>query len=215
MTAIVGESGSGKSTSAHLAAGLDTDYQGVIRFFGLPVPHDEGPELCSHRSSIGFVSQSFNLVSALSAGENVALALIARGVARGSALEAAHLQLRSLGLDPRASNRPSQLSGGERQRVAIARALAVGNRVIIADEPTGNLDRRNEDLVLEAFQLAVREGRTVVIVTHSPRVSELSDQVVRVEHGSFETVTDEIGAQASIDLDLQPSRLDRRWSRLV
>ena len=214
LTAIVGESGSGKSTSAHLAAGLDTEYQGIIRFFGIRVPCVEGPELCLHRASIGFVSQSFNLISALSAVQNVALALIARRTSSGQALRMAHQKLRSLGLDHRAHSRPDQLSGGERQRVAIARALAVGNRVIIADEPTGNLDLGNARLILKAFKAAVQEGQTVVIVTHSQRVAEGCDRVLRVESGRFTTALDDAANRMAMGPEEQRCRTGRRRSIL-
>jgi len=215
LTAIVGPSGAGKSTVAHLAAGLDTDYQGAILCFGSRLPVKEGPELYAHRASIGFVFQSLNLIRSLTALENVAFPLVMRGVAPSRAREAARLGLRSLALDHRGSSRPKDLSGGESQRVAIARALAAGNRVIIADEPTGHLDRDNEDLVLKALRLAVDEGRTVVIVTHSDRLAERSDRIIRVEGGRLEDIHHEAEQSAPNGSELQSVFAARRWFRPI
>ena len=165
---VLGTSGSGKSTLLNLIAGLDWPTSGVLRVFGRDLARMSRRELSLHRRrNVGMVFQSFNLISTMSALENVALALMFAGIPRREREERAHTLLVSVGLGARQSHRPRELSGGEQQRVAMARALANSPHVLLADEPTGNLDSKTAHEILELFaDLNARGGKTVVLVTH-------------------------------------------------
>jgi putative ABC transport system ATP-binding protein len=178
--AVLGPSGSGKSTFLTLAAGLDEPSAGEVRVFGRPLSRLSERELASYRSTdLALVFQSGNLWSALSAHENVATALRLAG--RHGDPDAA---LATFGLADRAHHRVNALSGGEQQRVAIAAAAARRAPLVLADEPTGELDERNEDIVLDAL-VRLREvaESTVIVVTHSERVAAAVDRVVEVRDG--------------------------------
>jgi putative ABC transport system ATP-binding protein len=185
MVAIMGPSGSGKSTLLHLLGALETPSSGSIalagrRFEGL----DDRELTLLRREGIGFVFQFFNLLPALNAEENVLLpALIAGRRDEAIAARASEL-LDRVGLAPRASHLPSELSGGEQQRVSIARALLMEPELVLADEPTGNLDSRSEAQVLELLAALNRdEGHTIVMVTHDPSAAAIAQRVVFLRDG--------------------------------
>jgi putative ABC transport system ATP-binding protein len=168
FVALLGRSGSGKSTLLNLIAGLDHPTSGSLRIDGVDLAAMSTGELSRHRQrSVGIIFQSFNLISSMTALENVALSMTFAGLSRREReARAAHL-LESMGLAGRQSHRPNELSGGEQQRVAISRALANNPRVLLADEPTGNLDSRTATEIMEVLKdLNVREGKTVILVSH-------------------------------------------------
>lgn len=193
--AIVGPSGSGKSTLMNLLGCLDRPTSGVLRIDGRDVTGMSDTELAAVRNrSIGFVFQSFQLLSRTSALDNVSLPLVYRGIGRSERVEASRASLESVGLGHRIDHRPAQLSGGEQQRVAIARALVGEPRLLLADEPTGNLDSRNGAEVMELFErLNAERGVAVVIVTHDRDVAERTRRQVRVLDGevALDTATSE------------------------
>ncbi|MBQ9274900.1 MAG: ABC transporter ATP-binding protein [Succinivibrio sp.] len=178
---IMGPSGSGKSTMMNIIGCMDTPSMGKVLLEGQDLSALTGAELTSiRRDKIGLIFQQFHLVNYLTALENVMLAQYYHSLPdEQEALEA----LKQVGLEKRASHLPSQLSGGEQQRVCIARALINYPRVILADEPTGNLDENNEKLVIELFKRMHEEGRTVIVVTHDPEVAEHSQRTVIIDHG--------------------------------
>jgi len=171
--ALLGTSGSGKSTLLNLVAGLDRPTDGSLRIFDQDLARMSSAELSLHRRrNVGIIFQSFNLVSTMSAAENVALPLMFADVARAERdAEAARL-LDTVGLADRRQHRPRELSGGEQQRVAIARALANKPHLLLADEPTGNLDSRTSREILTLLeQLNERDGKTIVMVTHDSSIA--------------------------------------------
>lgn len=184
FVSIIGPSGSGKSTLMHLVGCLDTPTTGRLVVDGADLSQAVPDVLARVRNrSIGFVFQSFNLLPRLDVTGNVELPLVYAGVPakerRRRAMEAAT----SVGLGDRLANRPSQLSGGQCQRVAIARALVNDPPLILADEPTGNLDSANGAIILELFERLHREGRTLVMVTHDPGIASRSKRVVEIADG--------------------------------
>jgi putative ABC transport system ATP-binding protein len=183
LVAVFGPSGSGKSTMLHLAAALDVPSAGDVRVFGRPLARLDERELATYRGrDISLVFQSSNLLSSLSAVENVVLSLTLAG--KQHTTQAAEAALDSFGLADRRRRRVSVLSGGEQQRVAIAAAAAREASLVLADEPTAELDERNEELVLAALRRLRDEfGSTVVIVSHSPRVADMADRVVELRDG--------------------------------
>jgi len=189
MISIVGPSGSGKSTLLHAIGGLDREYEGTIEIDGRDLRSMSDVELSGYRNRhFGFVFQTFNLLPHRTSAENVALpALFARGDEAPSAAEAqarAREVLARVDLSEKADALPTTLSGGQRQRVAIARALFNQPRVMLCDEPTGNLDSAMGNAIIELFRRLNREdGITVIIVTHDPRISESTERTVRVEDG--------------------------------
>ena len=187
--AVVGPSGSGKSTLMHLMGCLDRPTSGVLRVGGRDVATLHDGELAELRNrTIGFVFQSFQLLGRTSAMDNVALPLVYRGVRRAERRERAEAALRAVGLGHRLEHRPSQLSGGEQQRVAIARALVGEPRLLLADEPTGNLDTGSGAEVMRLLSDLVRDrGVAVVVVTHDHEVAALADRRVHVRDGLLET----------------------------
>jgi putative ABC transport system ATP-binding protein len=184
IVAVFGPSGSGKSTMLHLAAALDVPSAGDVRVLGRPLSRLDETELAAYRArDIALVFQSGNLWSSLSAEENVVLSLRLAG--KRQPKEAAEAALDSFGLADRRRRRVSVLSGGEQQRVAIAAAAAREAPLVLVDEPTAELDERNEELVLEALRRLRDEfGSTVVVVTHSPRVADVADRVVELRDGA-------------------------------
>jgi putative ABC transport system ATP-binding protein len=183
--AIRGRSGSGKTTLLNLIAGLDEPSGGEVRIDGWPMSRsDASARARFRRHQIGFVFQFFHLLPTLTALENVLLPLEIAGWPRPAALTAAGSWLRRVGLVEHAGRYPDTLSGGEQQRVAIARALVHRPRLVLADEPTGNLDRATGDAILAALlQLARQMSTTVLLVTHSHRVAERCDRVLSLEDG--------------------------------
>jgi putative ABC transport system ATP-binding protein len=182
--AIMGSSGSGKSTLMHILGCLDSPTSGTYRLDGQTVrdiPEDDLADLRNRH--IGFVFQSFNLVPRTTALANVELPLTYAGVPRPQRREAALAALDAVGMADRVGHLSSELSGGQQQRVAVARALVTNPSLILADEPTGNLDTRSTDEVLAIFERLNREGRTVVLITHEPEVAERARRVIRLGDG--------------------------------
>ncbi len=187
LVAIVGASGSGKSTLLHVAGGLDRDYAGRVSIDGRDLAQLSARELARLRNgTIGFVFQSFNLLPGLSAIENVMLPGMlgeATGEPPGAVRARAVDALVRVGLAGRASAPPARLSGGERQRVAIARALFVRPRVLLADEPTGNLDASTGEEIIRLFSELAAGGMAVLVVTHEERVSGAAARVLQLREG--------------------------------
>ncbi len=183
--AVVGPSGSGKSTLMHLLGGLDRPTAGVLRVDGRDVTALTDEQLAALRNAtIGFVFQSFQLLARTTAVDNVALPLVYRGVGRGERRRRAIAALESVGLGSRLGHRPNQLSGGEQQRVAIARALVGEPRVLLADEPTGNLDSGSGAEVLAILErLNAERGTAVVVVTHDREIAARAGRQVHVRDG--------------------------------
>jgi putative ABC transport system ATP-binding protein len=183
FVAVLGRSGSGKSTFLHLAAGLDEPSAGEVRAFGQPLGHLDERGLAAYRArTVALVLQSDNLWPDLTARENVVVAL--RLSHQSDASRRADTALAMFGLDRRADHRVKALSGGEQQRVAIAAAAAREAPLVLADEPTGELDAKNEKIVLDALnRLRAECGSTIVTVTHSRRVAETADRIVNITDG--------------------------------
>ena len=185
FVAIMGPSGCGKSTLLHLLGGLDLPTSGRVLLDGVDLSSlDDSALSVLRRQKIGFVFQFYNLIPVLSAVENVGLPLMLHGEADGEARARAWLE--RVGLGDRASQKPDQLSGGQQQRVALARALVAEPSLILADEPTGNLDSHAADEMLGLLRRAVADwGRTVVMVTHDPRMAIQADRVVLMRDGAI------------------------------
>jgi putative ABC transport system ATP-binding protein len=187
FVALTGPSGSGKTTMLEILGAISRPTSGSYRFDGVPLERRGDDDLADLRAArMGFVFQSFNLMPRMSALRNAALPLLYAGLARGERERRARELLRRLGLGSRLHHRPSQLSGGECQRVAIARALANRPLVILADEPTGNLDQRTGREILSIFADLHQEGRTLVVVTHSPEIAQRAARVVRIRDGRIQ-----------------------------
>ncbi|GAA0968493.1 ABC transporter ATP-binding protein [Acrocarpospora macrocephala] len=191
FAAIIGPSGSGKSTLMHLLGCLDRPTSGTLRVGGVDVATLTDTELAELRNqTIGFVFQSFHLLARTSALDNVALPLVYRGVPRAERRTRARAALEAVGLAHRLAHRPAQMSGGEQQRVAIARALVGDPKVVLADEPTGNLDSRNGAEVMNLLQrLNADSGVAVILVTHEPEVAGRARRQIHVRDGVIELDT--------------------------
>lgn len=188
--AIRGQSGSGKTTLMNLIGCLDRPTDGTYRFAGRDISDFDGDALAAlRRESFGFVFQSYNLLSHATAIENVEVPAIYAGVRQDERHRRARELLTRLGLDDRLDHRPSQLSGGQQQRVAIARALMNGAHVILADEPTGALDSQSGDELMALLESLAREGHTVVLITHDPRVAARADIEIEMLDGGIVSVT--------------------------
>jgi putative ABC transport system ATP-binding protein len=184
--AIVGTSGSGKSTLMHLLGALDRPTSGTLLIGGRDVATLDPGEMAKLRNeTIGFVFQSFHLLARTTAQDNVALPLVYRGVPRRERRERAAAMLERVGLAHRAGHRPNQMSGGEQQRVAIARALVTGPSVLLADEPTGNLDSATGQAVLALLESLNSEGVAVVLVTHDMDVAARAHRQIRMRDGEI------------------------------
>jgi len=182
--AIMGKSGSGKSTLLNIIGCLDRPSMGSYRLFGNDVARMSDRQLSSIRShQIGFIFQSFNLIAKNSAIENIEKPLIYQGIGSKIRNAKARNVLCRMGLSDRAHHLPSQLSGGQQQRVAVARALVTNPNLLIADEPTGNLDSNTSAEIMRLLRKLCDEGRTVVMVTHDPSAAEFSDRVVYMRDG--------------------------------
>lgn len=187
FTSIMGPSGSGKSTFMNILGCLDRPTSGSYRLDGEEVADLSDDELAYVRNKrIGFVFQSFNLLPKLTAQENVALPMIYAGVSKAERNARAAELLTSLGLGERLDHLPSELSGGQRQRVAIARALANNPSIIMADEPTGNLDSKSSIDVMNIFTRLYEEGRTIILVTHEPDIATYASRNVVLRDGLIE-----------------------------
>ena len=189
LVAVTGPSGSGKSTLLNLVGALDRPTSGTVILAGEDLARLSDDRLTEvRRTRIGFVFQFFNLLPTLSAEENVMLPALLAGRPRKATREKARALLDRVKLGHRAEHRPESLSGGEMQRVAVARALVVDPPVLLADEPTGNLDRAAGDEVLALLRAATDEDRTVVVVTHDPRVMGFADVIAHMEDGRVSRV---------------------------
>jgi putative ABC transport system ATP-binding protein len=183
--ALMGPSGSGKSTLLNLIAGIDRADGGVIRVGGVDLTRLGEAELARWRvGHVGFVFQFYNLIPVLTALENVEMPLYLTALSRRERRRHAELALRMVGLEDRADHFPGQLSGGQQQRVAIARAVVADPAIIVADEPTGDLDRVSAEQILELMDRLVRElGKTVIMVTHDPKAAEKAHRIQHLEKG--------------------------------
>ena len=182
--ALMGPSGSGKSTLMNLLGCLDTPTSGTYVLAGRDVSRMAEAELAAVRNQeIGFVFQTFNLIPRQTALDNVALPLVYAGIGKEERLERAAEVLRSVGLGDRMDHRPNQLSGGQRQRVAIARALVNKPSLILADEPTGNLDSTTSDEIMRLFDEIHKAGNTLVVVTHEEDIAQHAQRIIRLRDG--------------------------------
>jgi len=185
LIAVIGPSGAGKSTLLHLLAALDTPTSGTVYFEKKAIDSFRENELADYRNrSIGFVWQRHHLLADFTAAENVAMPLLMRGAGYSEALETSARWLREVGLEARARQRAGELSGGEQQRVAIARALVQQPALLLADEPTGDLDERNAIAIFELMQRLHREYQlTSILATHNTVLAGRADRVLQLEHG--------------------------------
>jgi len=188
-TAVMGPSGSGKSTLLNLIGGLDTPTEGTVTVGGRDLSTATENELAAVRGSeVGFVFQTFNLMPRLTAVENVAMPLVFDGWDRGERRERARGLLDDVGLGERLDHRPAELSGGQRQRVAIARALAPNPQIILADEPTGNVDTETGERIMGLLADLHDAGNTIMLVTHERRIAEHAERIVHVRDGVLERI---------------------------
>lgn len=186
--ALMGPSGSGKSTLMNLLGCLDSPTRGEYWLNGTEVSTMDDGELAEVRNKeIGFVFQTFNLMPRLSALENVALPLVYAGIGREERLEKARKTLESVGLGDRVTHKPNELSGGQRQRVAVARALVNDPAIILADEPTGNLDTKTSYEIMGLFEQIHKAGNTVILVTHEQDIAMHAHRIVRLRDGLIES----------------------------
>lgn len=186
--AFMGPSGSGKSTLMNIVGCLDTPTGGSYVLNGKDVSRMSDNQLADVRNKeIGFVFQTFNLLPRATSLDNVALPLIYAGYSKSDREEKAMLALRSVGLDTRAKHRPNELSGGQRQRVAIARALVNDPSIILADEPTGNLDTKTSYEIMDLFEALYEKGNTIIMVTHEDDIAHYAHRIVRLRDGLVES----------------------------
>ena len=187
LVAIVGHSGSGKSTLMNMLGCLDTPTSGKYVLDGQDVASMTDNQLADVRSKeIGFIFQGFNLISNLDAVGNVELPLVSRGVSKNERKQLAMEALKSVGLEDRMKHKPNEMSGGQQQRVAVARAVAAKPPIILADEPTGNLDTKSTQEILEILKELHRSGRTVIIITHDEEIASQAHRVIRILDGRIE-----------------------------
>ncbi|MDD1760714.1 MAG: ABC transporter ATP-binding protein [Methanothrix sp.] len=182
--ALMGPSGSGKSTLLNIVGCLDRPTSGQFLLLGQEISQTSDDELARvRREELGFIFQTFNLIGRISVLKNVEVPMMLSGVTREKRKERALKLLESVGIAHRINFSPQNISGGERQRVAIARALANNPKIIIADEPTGNLDLKNSNEVMKILSNLYKEGRTIIMVTHNPEITENCSRVIRLRDG--------------------------------
>ena len=187
LVAIVGHSGSGKSTLMNMLGCLDTPTSGKYVLDGQDVASMTDNQLADVRNKeIGFIFQGFNLISNLDAVGNVELPLVYRGVSKNERKQLAMEALKSVGLEDRMKHKPNEMSGGQQQRVAVARAVAEKPPIILADEPTGNLDTKSTQEIMEILKELHRSGRTVIIITHDEEIASQAHRVIRILDGRIE-----------------------------
>ncbi len=185
--ALMGPSGSGKSTLMHIIGFLDRPTSGRYLFEGSEVQAFDDESLANIRNrKIGFVFQFFNLIPRINALQNVELPLMYMGMPAKERRKTAYEMLEKVGLGKRGSHRPTELSGGENQRVAIARALVTGTNLVLADEPTGNLDTKTGEEIMEIFNRLNHEGKTIIVVTHDPEIAKHARKTYRMKDGLIE-----------------------------
>lgn len=186
FVAIIGQSGSGKSTLMNMLGCLDIPTSGSYFLHDQDVSHLSDDELSDIRNKeIGFIFQGFNLIQNLTAIENVELPLIYRGVSKKERTRMSETALQKVGLENRKTHKPSEMSGGQQQRVAIARAIAQAPPVVLADEPTGNLDSASSKEIMEILKGLHAEGRTIILITHDNDIAEQAERVIKIMDGSI------------------------------
>ena len=186
FVAIIGQSGSGKSTLMNMLGCLDVPTSGTYILNGQDVSNLTDDDLSDIRNrEIGFIFQGFNLIAGLTALENVELPLIYRGVPKKERIRLSEIALEKVGLKARIDHKPSEMSGGQQQRVAIARAIAQAPPVILADEPTGNLDSGSTKEIMEILKGLHAEGRTVILITHDNEIAERAKRIIRIMDGKI------------------------------
>lgn len=184
FVSIMGPSGSGKSTLMNILGCLDTPTSGEYLFDSIDISSRTDDELSAIRNKkIGFIFQTFNLLPKLDALQNVELPLMYSGVEKKERKELAKKALTRLGLEGRMNHKPNELSGGQRQRVAIARALVTNPEIILADEPTGNLDTKTGEEIMEIFRELHKEGNTIILITHEPEIAEQANRGIIIRDG--------------------------------
>lgn len=194
FVAIIGQSGSGKSTLMNMLGCLDVPTSGSYFLHGQDVSHMSDDELSDVRNKeIGFIFQGFNLIASLTALENVELPLIYRGVGKRERTRLADTALNKVGLEKRKTHKPAEMSGGQQQRVAIARAIAQAPPIILADEPTGNLDSGSSKEIMGILKTLHEEGRTVILITHDNDIANQAKRVIKIIDGKI--VQDSINEQ--------------------
>lgn len=225
VVSIIGPSGSGKTTLLNIVGGLDQATAGSVVVGNQEVTALSTPQLIDYRrKTVGHIFQTLNLIPTLTAAENIELPMIAMGVARGKRSERVKTLLEVVGLTPRASHKPDELSGGEQQRVAIATASANDAPVVLADEPTGELDTVNAKIVVDYLVKVSQDlGKTVVMVTHDPNVARQANRILRIEDGTIKAAltpaqilepvaavsyVDQLRARLA-DIDAQLQQLDK------
>ncbi|WP_022764190.1 ABC transporter ATP-binding protein [Butyrivibrio sp. XPD2006] len=188
FVAIIGQSGSGKSTLMNMLGCLDTPTSGKYFLHGQDVSHMTDDEQSDIRNrEIGFIFQGFNLIPSLTALENVELPLIYRGVSKKERVRLASAALNSVGLAKRMTHKPNEMSGGQQQRVAIARAIAQAPPILLADEPTGNLDTGSTKEIITIIKRLYHEGRTVIIITHDPGIAKQAKRIITISDGMIKS----------------------------
>ena len=186
FVAIIGQSGSGESTLMNMLGCLDTPTSGKYFLHGQDVSHMTDDEQSDVRNrEIGFIFQGFNLIPSLTALENVELPLIYRGVGKKERENLSKAALNSVGLSKRMTHKPNEMSGGQQQRVAIARAIAQAPPILLADEPTGNLDSGSSKEIISIIKRLYNEGRTVIIITHDPGIAKQAKRIITISDGKI------------------------------
>ena len=188
FVAIIGQSGSGKSTLMNMLGCLDTPTEGKYFLHGQDVSHLTDDEQSDIRNrEIGFIFQGFNLIPSLTALENVELPLIYRGLGKRDRLRLSEQALEHVGLSGRMTHRPAEMSGGQQQRVAIARAIAQAPPILLADEPTGNLDSGSSKEIIQIIRRLHSEGRTVILITHDPGIASQAARIITISDGRIKS----------------------------
>ncbi len=204
FVAIVGQSGSGKSTLMNMLGCLDVPTDGTYILNGRDVSSMTDDELSEVRNEdIGFIFQGFNLISNLNAVENVELPLIYRNMEKSKRRELAKAALKRVGLENRAKHKPSEMSGGQQQRVAIARAIAATPPLILADEPTGNLDSKSTKDIMAILNNLNEQGNTIVLITHDDGIAENAKRVIRIMDGKIESDTQRMPEAECYERDIE------------